>query len=109
MAQGQELDRLEGFVSRLLARYKALKEENERLTEELVSRDEVIGRLRQDLSSVDGERSEISDKISKMIAKIEQWEDELTTLDEAQQPSEKDGSRLQGSLFALNSNSTKIE
>ena len=106
MAQVNELERLEQFVSRLLAGYKALKEKNDRLTEELIQRDETIGRLQQDLSVVDRERLEISGKITKLVSRIEQWETELIVTESEQQTSDNNGSGVQGSLFAAESDNT---
>ena len=107
MAHANELERLEGFVSRLLAGYKALKEKNERLSEEIKSRDEIISRLRKDLSIVDKERAEVSGKITKLIDRIEHWESELTSADIVLEASDDNNSRVQGNLFALESDNIK--
>ncbi len=107
MAQANELERLEEFVSRLLAGYKALKEKNEELSEELSSRNEIISRLQQHLSIVDKERAEVSGKITKLIGRIEHWESELTSTDRVPQTIDDNNSRVQGSLFALESDNSK--
>jgi len=99
MAHAHELERLEGFVSRLLAGYKALREENEKLIEKLAGRDEVIGQLQQDLATIDRERSEVSGRISGLVVRIEQWEVELKAMGPALSDSDSDSSAVQASLF----------
>lgn len=77
MEQESELQRLEQFVESLLARFTQLREENRKLQRELVERDEEIRNLRSNLSSSDIERNEISLRVNRLVAQIEEWERNL--------------------------------
>lgn len=74
MSQDNELRRLEQFVEKLLARFNDLREEKSRLQEELRERERVIGELRQSLAVREEERSEITQRVGKMVEQIEEWE-----------------------------------
>lgn len=77
MGQESELSRLEQFVEKLLARFNDLREENRTLQQELEKRDETIGELRGNLASQRSERGEISERLGKIVAQIEDWEKTL--------------------------------
>ncbi len=77
MEQESELQRLEQFVESLLVRFTRLREENRKLKGELVERDEEIRNLRSNLSSSDIERNEISLRVNRLVAQIEEWEKNL--------------------------------
>ncbi|WP_457575745.1 hypothetical protein [Desulfomarina sp.] len=77
MEQESELQRLEQFVENLLVRFTGLREENRKLQGELVERDKEIQNLRSNLSSSDIERNEISLRVNRLVAQIEEWERNL--------------------------------
>ncbi len=77
MEQESELQRLEQFVESLLLRFTRLREENRKLQGELAERDEEIQNLRSNLSSSDVERNEISLRVNRLVAQIEEWERNL--------------------------------
>ncbi len=108
MGQGQELDRLEGFVSRLLAAYNEMKEKNDKLMVEISNRNETINTLQRDLSVVDKERSDVSNRIKDLVGKIEYWEAELKNDEVGLGTSDDTNSGVQGSLFTLNSDNTDV-
>ena len=101
MATENELERLEGFVSRLLLKYNELQEKNKGLTRELAIQQETISRLRQDAEGTQRERFEIDEKITSLVDKIEQWEEELAEKGKLhpRQESDYDSSEKQGKLF----------
>ncbi len=74
MSQDNELRRLEQFVEKLLARFSELRAEKAKLLQELRERELQVEGLRNDLSSRDMERSEISQRVSKIVEQIEEWE-----------------------------------
>lgn len=74
MSQDNELRRLEQFVEKLLARFNDLREENSKLQEDLGQRQEEIEALRLSLSARDEERSEITQRVGRMVEQIEEWE-----------------------------------
>jgi len=74
MSQDNELRRLEQFVEKLLARFSELRAEKTKLLQELRERELQIDDLRSNLSSKDIERSEISQRVNKIVEQIEEWE-----------------------------------
>ncbi len=74
MSQDNELRRLEQFVEKLLVRFSELRTEKTKLLQELRERELQIVDLRNDLSSKDMERSEISQRVNKIVEQIEEWE-----------------------------------
>jgi chromosome segregation ATPase len=74
MSQDNELRRLEQFVEKLLGRFSELRSEKAKLLQELRERELLIENLRNNLSSKDMERSEISQRVSKIVEQIEAWE-----------------------------------
>ena len=77
MEQDNELKRLEKFVENLLARFTELRAEKAVLLQEVRERDEIIEGLRENVSSKDTERSEISLRVGKIVEQIEEWEQGL--------------------------------
>jgi len=74
MSQDNELRRLEQFVEKLLARFSELRAEKAKLLQELRERELQVEDLRNNLSSRDMERNEISQRVSKIVEQIEEWE-----------------------------------
>jgi len=109
MTQEKELDRLEGFVVRLLARYNDLQEQNDRLIEQLDEHNKKITHLQQDLNNAGKDRSEIDSKISTLVQKIEQWETEINSSGLESQIADKNSSGVQGNLFAEKQDNIKME
>ena len=77
MEQDNELKRLEDFVENLLTRFTELRAEKAVLLQEIQERNEVIDGLRENVSSKDTERSEISLRVGKIVEQIEEWEQSL--------------------------------
>jgi predicted nuclease with TOPRIM domain len=87
MSQDNELRRLEQFVEKLLARFSELRAEKAKLLQELRERELQVEDLRNNLSSRDMERSEISQRVSKIVEQIEEWETGLEQIaDVASEP-----------------------
>jgi hypothetical protein len=74
MSQDNELRRLEQFVEKLLKRFSELREEKAKLLQELRERELQIDDLHSNLSSKEIERSEISQRVNKIVEQIEEWE-----------------------------------
>ncbi len=74
MSQDNELRRLEQFVEKLLGRFTELRAEKAKLLQELRERELQIEDLHSNLSSKDIERSEISQRVNKIVEQIEEWE-----------------------------------
>ena len=100
MAQGNELERLEGFVAKLLAEFNGLRDEKEELLENLRERDEKIEALESELSSAKSERNDVGSRVKGLIQQIENWESSLeegeTKLSQALPES-----RIQRNLFSV--------
>lgn len=82
MEQESELQRLEKFVEKLLARFTALKDEKTQLEREVFERDLLIEELRDNISSKVTERNQISERVNKIVDQIEEWELNLETSEE---------------------------
>lgn len=100
MSQERELARLEDFISKLLEKFGSLKEENARISSELEAKEQAITDLREQLESNDIEKSEIGDRVSRIIEKIEDWEGNFGKDEGAEIVPVNDPSR-QGSLFQV--------
>lgn len=74
MSQDNELRRLEQFVEKLLARFNDLRAEKAQLEELLATREGEIADLRASLAAREEERSEISDRVGRIVEQIEEWE-----------------------------------
>ena len=74
MGQDSELRRLEQFVEKLLVRFSELRAEQARLLKELAEREQLIDELRTNISSKEIERSEISQRVNRIVEQIEEWE-----------------------------------
>lgn len=85
MSKDTELQRLEQFVEKLLAKFEELKKDKKQLLQDLSERDALIAGLQGDISSKDSERSEISARVNKLVDQIEEWE---LSLDETEATSE---------------------
>lgn len=78
MDQESEFERLERYVSKLLAQYDRLLEENSTLVKTVEQKDEEIHELRNQINSADTERGDISIRIKALIDQIEEWESTIS-------------------------------
>ena len=122
MSQDNELRRLEQFVEKLLARFNDLRAEKAQLEELLATREGEIADLRASLAAREEERSEISDRVGRIVEQIEEWEAglaevgaEVTEVDDpaatkepptkqpaaAAEPRVEEEGRVQHNLFSL--------
>ncbi|AGF78658.1 hypothetical protein UWK_02115 [Desulfocapsa sulfexigens DSM 10523] len=102
MTEENELVRLEQFVSTLLAKFNALRDESKKLTERLQRREATIETLQDELAAMKNERGDISSRVSSLIGKIEEWESEGEISTEDVEPTEKHSdSGVQGNLFSV--------
>lgn len=77
MIQDSELSRLEGFVEKMMKRFGELRAEKAQLLKKLGERDQIIDELRTHLSTRDSERGEMSQRVSRIVEQIEEWERSL--------------------------------
>jgi chromosome segregation ATPase len=77
MTKDSELSRLESFVEKLLAKFSELQVEKTQLEKDLAERDSAIEELRGNITTQDSERIEISQRVSKIVDQIEEWEQRL--------------------------------
>ena len=104
MAQGNELERLEGFVAKVLTEYNGLREEKKRLVEELQEKNDRIATLESELSSARTEQSDVGTRVQGLIERIEAWESSLEEDDENRQRTVLQESRMQRNLFSVGPN-----
>ena len=100
MAQGNELERLEGFVAKLLAEFNGLRDEKEELLENLRERDERISALEGELASAKSERNDVGSRVKGLIQQIEDWESSLEDGEEKSSQTLSE-SRMQRNLFSV--------
>ncbi|TKB06732.1 hypothetical protein [Desulforhopalus sp. IMCC35007] len=115
-----ELQRLEQFVEKLLISFAELKEEKKKLLKTLKDKNALIVELEGKISTKDSERTEISERVGKLVEQIEDWElgldedeEELESVDEEAGSDEAEGDhtedasetaeagRLQHNLFSV--------
>ncbi len=113
MAQETELQKLERFVEKLLEKFSALKAQHKQLQQELGEKEEQIVQLEGDISTNDTERTEISQRVNKLVDQIEEWEMSLDEVDEESLSNEEDNDyddesepvdeegRVQHNLFSM--------
>ena len=77
MSQESELHRLEQFVEKLLARFTDLRAEKRTLEQDLLESELLVEELQSKISTKDTERSEISNRVNKIVDQIEEWEQSL--------------------------------
>lgn len=107
MKQESELERLESFVSSLLARYNGLKEENAKLSQDVTDKEGIIDDLRGSLALMESERSEISNRVGGIIDQIEQWEKTNPGSTSQKTATENSEGRMQASLFPFEPGNSK--
>ncbi len=74
MTQENELERLEGFVTKLLARFNDLQADKKKVDQLLLQREETIAILQDELAALKDERGVIGSRVSGLLDQIEAWE-----------------------------------
>ena len=122
MDKDTELQRLEQFVEKLLLNFAELKEQKKNLLSKLKDRETTIlelegniadlegnvAELEGNISSKDNERSEISQRVNKLVEQIEDWElglDEDVVDEEDVEDVTEEEKRGQQSLFSTTNSS----
>jgi predicted nucleic acid-binding Zn-ribbon protein len=77
MRDDAELDRLEGFVEKLLVRAEDLRRAKADLEARLREKEQLVAELRAELSTRDDERSAVNHRLTKVVDQLEQWERSL--------------------------------
>ncbi len=100
MHKEAELAQLEQFVDKLLNRYNELKQNYQSLQATLQKTEEERDDLNRQLETMRAERSEVKSRVSGLIGRIEEWENEQGGFStEPQEVSENESA--QGKLFAM--------
>ncbi len=96
MENNAELVRLEEFVDKLLAKYNQLKTDYHALQDTLRERDAECAELKNNIFNLSTERTEVGNRVTGLIGRIEQWENEhaASTVDKGH------GNTVQGFLFS---------
>jgi len=101
MTQGNELERLEGFVAKLLTEYNGLREEKKNLLDVLREKEERIAALEDELLEAQSERSDVGSRVKGLIEQIAAWESSLGEDGENNQDAEIQEARMQRNLFSV--------
>ena len=87
---------MEQFVDNLLTRHNKLKESYHTLEERYQEKNAECEKMKNTIAELRSERSEVGSKVASLLGRIEQWELEQKTGEEAEQ-ADPEGS--QGKLF----------
>ena len=96
MENNAELVRLEEFVDKLLTKYNKLKTDYHALQGTLQERDAECAELKNNISDLSTERTDVGNRVAGLIGRIEQWENEHT----AASIEKSNNSSVQGFLFS---------
>ena len=77
MEYDSEIKRLEDFVERLLKGYGQLKAEISGLEQKLQEQEIENEQLKHQMGSMESERGDLGNRVSRLIDRIEAWESEL--------------------------------
>ena len=96
MENNAELVRLEEFVDKLLTKYNKLKTDYQVLQDSLQEREAECAELKNNVSHLSTERTEVGNRVAGLIGRIEQWENEHSA--EVEEKNNNNGN-IQGFLF----------
>lgn len=99
MKNNEELVRLEQFVDNLLTKYRKLQETHRALETRLAERETECTNLKETISELRSERSEVGNRVAGLLERIEQWEVEQAEGGEAKAETKAEPEGLQGNLF----------
>lgn len=98
MKNESELAQLEQFVDTLLTRYNELKKDLSELKATLIKTEEERDDLNRKIAELRNERSEVKNRVSGLIDRIEEWENEQNKPVKTASVEKTGG---QGQLFAM--------
>lgn len=78
MEYNEDFARLEQFVERLIDSYNQLKNENSEINEQLLAKEQEIGDLQETIKNLQDDRGVMHNRISGLIARIDEWEKDLS-------------------------------
>ncbi|HBI15411.1 MAG TPA: hypothetical protein DDY20_07850 [Desulfobulbaceae bacterium] len=99
MKNNEELVRLEQFVDNLLTKYRKLQETYRALETRLVESEGECTRLKETISELRSERSEVGSRVVGLLERIERWEVEQEEGGERQAATKVEPEGQQGILF----------
>ena len=74
MKNNEELVRLEQFVDNLLTKYRKLQETYRTLEARMEEQEAECTRLKETISELRSERSEVGNRVTGLLERFEQWE-----------------------------------
>lgn len=84
MEHDVDLERLEQFVERLLASHDQLKSENDKIKALLLQKEQEIAVLQEKNKGLQEDRSNMHDRVTGLIDRIDEWEAVLGTAETGQ-------------------------
>lgn len=99
MNNNEELVRLEQFVDNLLTKYRKLQETYRTLEARAEEREAECTRLKETISELRSERSEVGNRVAGLLERIERWEVEQAEGGESQAEIKVEPEGQQGNLF----------
>jgi uncharacterized protein involved in exopolysaccharide biosynthesis len=100
MKNNSELVRLEEFVDNLLTKYKTLQKIHRALESTLEEKEAECARLKDTIAELRSERTEVGNRVSGLLERIERWEENLAAGEaEMAGKEEQPAEGLQGNLF----------
>jgi septal ring factor EnvC (AmiA/AmiB activator) len=99
MKNNEELVRLEQFVDNLLTKYRKLQETHRTLEARMAEQETECTRLKETISELRSERSEVGNRVAGLLERIEQWEVEQAEGGESLSEAKVEPEGQQGNLF----------
>ena len=84
MEHGEDLERLEQFVERLLASHDQLKSENNQIKALMQQKEQEIAELNEMNKGLQEDRNVMHDRVTGLIDRIDEWEEVLGTAENGQ-------------------------
>lgn len=99
MKNNEELVRLEQFVDNLLTKYRKLQETHRTLEARMAEQEAECTRLKETISELRSERSEVGNRVAGLLERIERWEVEQAEDGESRTEIKVEPEGQQGNLF----------
>ncbi|MDH3347404.1 MAG: cell division protein ZapB [Desulfobulbaceae bacterium] len=79
MENNNEMERLESFIDKILENNKSLKARHEELEDNYLQLQGEFEEIEGEVKRLRGERGQVEERVSGLIRRIEQWQNEYNT------------------------------
>jgi len=74
MDESSSILQLENVVDKLIRDYQNLQQERDKLTRDLLTRDEQIAALQEENAQLNAEKQDVHGRVSSLLGKLVEWE-----------------------------------